>query len=424
MIDASKGYIKDGNKNRLRAQDLHKIVDVFNQQTKVTKFARMVPYEEIETNDYNLNIPRYIDSQDEEDIQDIQAHLLGDIPNRDIEALQTYWEVYPSLKEHLFHPARRKKYSKLVVPKETIKESIFNHGEFIEYRKRLNRVYASWENESKPKLWNINPNTNPKELIAEISESLLQDYKNKALINPYDIYQHLMDYWNNILKDDSFLIKEDGWVATLTPIKDKNGKIKKGEYESELIPFELVINRFFENEQAEVKTIEAYLDTLTAEMTELKEEHSGDEGLLNEIINDKGNITKSDITKRLKEINGDDEYAEEYDIIHSYEKLMILETANKKTLKEAEAKLKLQVYAKYPQLTEQEIKTLIVEDKWLAVLKTNIDREIDRISQRLTNRITELANRYEYPLPKVEQHVQDLQTKVAEHLQKMGMVWN
>ena len=159
-------------------------------------------------------------------------------------------------------------------------------------------------------------------------------------------------------------------------------------------------------------------------MTELNEEHSGDEGLLNEVINDKGNITKGDIAKRLKEIKGDEEYAEEYDVIHSYEKLMTLETANKKTLKEEEAKLKQQVYAKYSQLTEQEIKTLIVEDKWLAVLKNSIDSEIDRISQRLTNRITELAKRYEYPLPQVEQHVQELQTKVAQHLQKMGMVWN
>jgi type I restriction enzyme M protein len=424
MIDASKGYIKDGNKNRLREQDLHKIVDVFINEMEVAKFSRMVSYEEIETNEYNLNIPRYIDSQDEEDIQNIQAHLLGDIPNRDVEALQHYWEVYPNLKEHLFHPAKREHYNSLVVPRANTKETIFNHAEFIDYRETLDKVYDAWESETKSMLWNINETTKPKELIFKISENLLKRYKNKALINPYDIYQHLMDYWNDVLKDDSFLIKEDGWVATLTPTTDKKGKIKKGEFESELIPFELVINRFFEKEQNEVRTIEAYLETLAAEMTELKEEHGGEEGLLNDVINDKGNITKSDIAKRLKEIKGEDEYAEEYDIIHSYSTLMTLEASNKKTLKEAEAKLKQQVYTKYPLLTEQEIKTLIVEDKWLAVLKNNIDSEIDRISQRLANRITELADRYENPLPKVEQQVQELQSKVAEHLQKMGMVWN
>ncbi|MEW4924146.1 type I restriction-modification system subunit M [Algibacter sp. 2305UL17-15] len=424
MIDASKSFIKNGNKNRLREQDLHKIVDVFNKQVKVEKFSRMVSYKEIEANEYNLNIPRYIDSQDEEDIQDIQAHLLGDIPNRDVEALQNYWDVYPNLKEHLFQPTKREQYKSLVVPKALIKEAIFNHAEFIIYRKSLDRVYSEWESETKPKLWNINEITKPKELVAEISESLLKQYKNKALINPYDIYQHLMDYWNETLKDDSFLIKEGGWVATSTPLKDKNGKIRKGEFESELISFELVINRFFKKEKTEVTTIEVYLDTLSAEMTELIEEHSGDEGLLNEVINDKGNITKGYMSKRLKEIKGDDEYADEYDIIHIYDKLMSLETANKKTLKEEVAKLKQKAYAKYSELTEQEIKILIVEDKWLTIIKNKIDSEIDRISQRLTDRIMELANRYEYPLPKVEQQVQELQKKVAQHLQKMGMVWN
>ncbi|MCP4113342.1 MAG: N-6 DNA methylase, partial [Desulfobacteraceae bacterium] len=177
MIDASKGYIKDGNKNRLREQDLHKIVDVFNNQMEVAKYSRMVSYEEIETNEYNLNIPRYIDSQEEEDIQDIEAHLLGDIPNRDVEALRGYWDVYPSLKEHLFHPAKRVRYSSLVVPKANIKETIFNHAEFIAYRETLDKVYTAWEKENKPKLWNIDDATKPKQLIFEISESLLHSYE-------------------------------------------------------------------------------------------------------------------------------------------------------------------------------------------------------------------------------------------------------
>lgn len=424
MIDASKGFIKDGNKNRLRAQDIHKIVDVFNNQQQVDKYARMVDYTEIERNEYNLNIPRYIDGQNEEDIQDIEAHLLGDIPNRDVDALQFYWEVYPSLKEHLFHPAKREGYSSLIVPQGNIKETIFNHGEFIAYRETLDKVFIQWEGENKPKLWDINEDTRPKQLIVDISESLLRHYYNKALINPYDIYQHLMDYWNETLKDDSYLIWEDGWVATLTPAKDKKGKIKKGEYETELIPFELVINRYFNEEQTQVQSIETYLESLATEMTELIEEHSGDEGLLTEVINDKGNITKGDLTKRLKEIKGDADYVDEYEVLHSYEKLLNLETANKKTLKEAQAELKQKVYAKYPLLSVEEIKILIVEDKWLTTLKSRIDDEIDQISQRLTTRISELAQRYEKPLPLIEQHVHELQSKVAQHLQKMGMVWN
>lgn len=420
MIDASKGYIKDGNKNRLREQDIHKIVDVFNHQQQIDKYARMVDYQEIEQNEYNLNIPRYIDGQNEEDIQDIEAHLLGDIPNRDVDALQPFWEVYPNLKEHLFHSAKREGYQTLVVPQENIKETIFNHLEFVAYRETLDKVFTQWESENKPKLWGINEDTRPKQLIVDVSESLLKHYYNKPLINPYDIYQHLMDYWNEILKDDSYLIWEDGWVATLTPVKDKKGKIKKGEYESELIPFELVINRYFKKEQNQVQATETYLESLTTEMTELIEEHSGDEGLLNEVVNDKGNITKGILTQRLKAIKGDADYADEYEVLHSYKKLLDLETANKKTLKEAQAELQQKVYAKYPQLSVEEIKVLIVEDKWLTTLKSRIDGEIDQISQRLTNRIGELAQRYDTPLPQIEQHVQDLQSKVAQHLIRLN----
>jgi len=110
MIDAGKGFMKDGNKNRLREQDIHRIVDVFNRQLEIDKYSRMVPFAEIEKNEYNLNIPRYIDSQEAEDIQDIEAHLLGDIPDADINALKNYWKMYPNLKTALFGKSRRARY--------------------------------------------------------------------------------------------------------------------------------------------------------------------------------------------------------------------------------------------------------------------------------------------------------------------------
>ena len=104
MIDASKGFIKDGNKNRLRAQDIHKIVDAFTKQLEIAKYSRLVPVAEIEANDYNLNLPRYIDSTDPEDLQDIDAHLRGGIPNRDVDDLDRYWQVFPSVHAMLFAP--------------------------------------------------------------------------------------------------------------------------------------------------------------------------------------------------------------------------------------------------------------------------------------------------------------------------------
>jgi type I restriction enzyme M protein len=115
MIDASKGFIKDGNKNRLRAQDIHKIVDTFNKQLETLKYARLVPVAEIESNDFNLNLPRYIDSTDTEDLQDIAAHLQGGIPNRDIDDLSRYWDVFPAVRTTLFGPADRLGYTSCVL---------------------------------------------------------------------------------------------------------------------------------------------------------------------------------------------------------------------------------------------------------------------------------------------------------------------
>ncbi len=137
MIDASKGFIKDGNKNRLRHQDIHKIVDIFNKQIELPKYSRMVSVAEIADNDYNLNIPRYIDSTEPEDLHDIEAHLLGGIPNDNIDALDAYWQVFATLKQQLFAQGQRPGYSQLKVDIAQIKPAIFTHQEFVAYTRTV-----------------------------------------------------------------------------------------------------------------------------------------------------------------------------------------------------------------------------------------------------------------------------------------------
>jgi type I restriction enzyme M protein len=183
MLDASQGFIKDGNKNRLREQDIHKIVDVFNKHTTVPKYARMVSYTEIEENEYNLNIPRYIDSQADEDIQDIEAHLLGGIPNKDIDDLADYWAVYPSLKSSLFTNSERDNYSQLTVSPENIKKTIFEHPEFINYSQALEAIFKTWEDNNLQTLKNISANSQPKALIFALSEPLLGLFSNQKLMS-------------------------------------------------------------------------------------------------------------------------------------------------------------------------------------------------------------------------------------------------
>ena len=194
MIDASKGYVKDGNKNRLREQDIHKIVTTFlTMDESDPKYARFVPNEEIKvTNEYNLNIPRYIDSSEPEDLQDINAHLNGGIPETDVDSMAEYWAVYPSLKEILFQPLRPG-YLRPAVDKDEVVSTITSHPEFIRHADQVDDAYAQWKETVTHDLMELSRDIRPKELIAKISEQLLDDFAQVALLDKYDVYEVLME---------------------------------------------------------------------------------------------------------------------------------------------------------------------------------------------------------------------------------------
>ena len=406
MIDASKGFLKDGNKNRLREQDVHKAVDVFTKQLEVPKYSRMIPVAEIEANDYNLNIPRYIDSSEPEDIQDIEAHLLGGIPNRDIEDLSEYWQVYPTMRKALFIDGTRLGYSKLAIPQEEIKQAIFSHPEFLSFKEQVNKVFDTWRAENLPLLKGLVIGAKPKELIHNLSESILVAFTDLNLIDRYDVYQHLMVYWVETMQDDAYLITADGWQAN-----------------SELIPTQLVIQRYFAAEQKAIEQLEADKDGITREKDELEEEHGGEEGLLAEVTSDKGKISKGSVQSRLKEICADKEAADEVAVLKTYLALLDKEAAAGKVVKDAQKALDAKVAAKYKVLSPDEVKTLVVDDKWLACVESDVQSELDRVSQRLTQRIKELAERYSGTLPELSAEVDLLADKVDEHLKRMGFTW-
>ncbi|MCB1940230.1 MAG: N-6 DNA methylase, partial [Rhodocyclaceae bacterium] len=186
MIDASAGFAKDGPKYRLRSRDVHQVVDVFSKQQDVPKYARMVPFAEIEKNDYNLNLPRYIDSQQAEDRQDIEGHLKGGIPLADVEALQRYWEVCPDLRNALFKP-NRPGYVDLAVDKAAIKPTIYEHPQFTAFVSGMNAHFAHWRKRSAATLKALDAGCHPKDVIAELSENLLTHYTGQPLIDAYDV---------------------------------------------------------------------------------------------------------------------------------------------------------------------------------------------------------------------------------------------
>ncbi|TLP79755.1 type I restriction-modification system subunit M [Maribacter sp. ACAM166] len=425
MMDASKGFIKDGNKNRLREQDIHQIVDVFNTQTEVEKYARFVPFDEIEKNEYNLNIPRYVDTQEEEDIQDLNAHLNGGIPNKDIEGLSRFWKVYPNLKAHLFSRFREN-YSQLNVAASDIKNAIYSHPEFTNYSDKLALVFESWKEKVYADLQGINEQTAPKKLEKRIAEALLHEYDGKPLVNQYAMYQHFMDYWDAMMKDDVYLLAEDGWVAKTKRILEKNSKGKEVDkgWTCDLIPKQLVIDKYLASEQQALNDLVAQLETKQAEITTYNEEHAGEEGLLSDATNDKGTITKTTLTKYLKSIKGDKSEKEAYDLGNKLLTAFAKEATLKKQIKVAEQELDASTLKQFGKLTEPEVRTLVVDDKWLTTISAAMQSEIDSISQRLTGRIKELAERYENTLGQLDTSNTELEEKVAGHLEKMGLVWN
>jgi type I restriction enzyme M protein len=406
MIDASKGFMKDGPKNRLRHQDIHRIVDVFNKQIEVPKYSRMVSHAEIAANDYNLNIPRYIDSTEPEDLQDIAAHLLGGIPERDIVDLDRFWQVFPTLRTQLFEAGTRVGYSELKVAASEIKPTIFAHPEFVAYREEVKQLFTAWQAHNIPRLKRFAVGNSPRVLIETLAEDLLATFAEVRLIDRYDVYQHLMDYWTETMQDDAYMITVDGWQAN-----------------TDLVPPVLVIARYFAAEQKAVDDLTVELESINQQIDELVEEHGGEDGLLEEAKNEKGKIAKASAKARLKAIKDDAAAGDERKVLQDYTALTEQAEDLRRQVRLSQAVLDDMVSAKYKTMNENEVKTLVVGDKWLAALDASLQTELDRVSQALTGRIKQLAERYATPQPTLLDEVSTLSHRVDAHLARMGFTW-
>lgn len=444
MIDASRGFIKDGNKNRLREQDIHRIVDTFNRQVEVPRYARMVPRDEISDpkNDYNLNLPRYIDSAEPEDLHDIEAHLRGGIPERDLDLFAADWQVFPGVRAELFEPAGRPGYARLRLPIAEVKPAILGHEEFAAYNHRVMALFGKWRQAHTPLLTGFVEGGNPRELIHLVSESLLKTFHAADLLDAYDVYQHLMDYWAATMQDDAYLIAADGWVKGAQPReivqqKNKDNKLVwpephdylkgKRRYKSDLIPAPILVDRYFAAERDALAALDEQIATLEQRLDEMREEHGVEDGLLAEVVEgegDKQKITAKGVKARLKEIGKDASFDEERAMLKVYAALLDEHNDTKVRRKAAQEELERRIDAKYPTLTEAEIKTLVVDDKWMAHLHAAVQGELERVTQTLTGRIRELAERYANPLPQLTDEVAALTQRVEQHLLRMGVSWN
>lgn len=442
MIDASQDFRKDGPKNRLREQDIHRIVDIFTRARDVPGYARMVPHTEIADpkNAYNLNLPRYIDSGDVEDIHDIEAHLKGGIPAADIDAMSNWWKIMPSLRGALFADLRPG-YLALTPPIDTVKAAIEEHSEFQAFTKAANDTLMAWCKRTDALCRKFGPGGHPKELIETSAEDLLDSFGKAPLIDPYDVYQHLMDYWADGMQDDAYLIAAVGWAEGASPReivkrKNKDGKsawpepgdymIGQRRFTSDLVPSRLIIARYFAADQSALDALDAQLAELEQTMAEKLEEGAGEDGPLAEVIEgdgEKQRITAKAIKARIREIGSDADLADERAALLAYQELIDKLDETKKKRNEAEAKLYGKVHARYATLTDDEVKSLVVADKWLATISARIGEEVARVAQALTTRVRALAERYDTPLPELEEEAGALAARIDAHLNAMGVSW-
>lgn len=436
MIDASKGFTKDGNKNRLRSQDLHKIVDTFNKKIEIERYSRMVPMSEIADpkNDYNLNIPRYIDSSEPEDFQDLYAHLHGGIPNADLDALSDYWDAFPQLRNQLFKP-NRPGYSDMTFDVGNVQQTILDSPEFRAFVDEAKALTGDCYMAHRDTLAAINAETRPNDLTAIIGDDILAKFKPVPLLDEYDVYEQLMSYWHDTMHDDVFLVMNEGWLEAAKPrkaIEDKERKLSETpdlvvgsgrsstKYKMDLIPPALIVVRYFADEQVKLDELAAELETTSAAVTEHAEEHGVDEALLSDATNDKGTYTKQLLTDAIKTAKAahDDETLS---CANEALKLLNTEVAAKKAVKDAKAKLDLATLKKYGDLSENDVKTLVLEDKWQATLVARVAGEVEALTLYLVVRIQQLGERYAQTVSDLDTELENLYSKVTDHLAAMGV---
>lgn len=432
MIDASHDFVKDGNKNRLRERDIYKIVTTFNQEiTDDPKYARFVPYEEIKIkNEYNLNIPRYIDSSSPEDLQDIDGHLHGGIPKADVDSMEKYWKLFPNLKARLFVPMRTG-YYQLNILKDDVRNTIYNDAEFSEYVDRIDAAFDAWKEQVDDGLRSIDENTDVKKYIVELSGMLIAAFAGLELVDKHDVYEVLLSYWSEVMGDDVYLVSVDGYAAARNTENimgvytsgKKKGQERVVGWEGVLLPKTLIEKAFFSPIRRKIDEAQAIAEETESRLNELTEEQTGDDGYLKEHLNDKDKVDMKSVSTRLKTLKKTQPQEEETAVLQQFIDLSESLAKQSKAVKALNAELEAKVKARYATLTDEEILELLVNRKWYYSIFDGIKALYVTASHNMANRILELAERYEDTLPELSAAVADYEAKLKAHLERMGFVW-
>lgn len=411
MIDASKYFVKDGNKNKLREEDIKKITDTYLNKIEIEHYSKSVSMKDIEKEEYNLNIPRYIDSFDDEVIQDIRAHLLGGIPKADIDRLFKYWNIAPKLRNKLFNNNKKVGYLDLMVDKDNLNEEITNSEEFINYSVALNKKINIWEQENKDLLYSTNLNSNVKQIINTLSDKILNIFDKDELIDKYEAYEYLMEYFNDTLKDDFYLIIENGWIPKIVFAQDKNGKIKKNEFDSDLLPKEIVIEEYFKEKNDKIEKLNDNLNDVCQKLDSIIQENTGDE----EIFKDDEKINEKLIKEKIKE-----ETEDNISTLNKTLDILLSQKELKKDIRTHQEALNKLIIDKYNSLDEETSKDLIINKKWFKSIERKFDDKYEDLIYDLSNKIINEYENYDETLNQLSEKASGLESLVLKDLERMG----
>ena len=426
FIDAKDGFKKDGAKNRLREQDIKRIVDAWDAQQPIDHYCRLVEWDEIERNDYNLNIPRYIQPKDTEIQHDIEAHLHGGLPAHDVDGMQTYWNACPSLKVSLFNSTANGYYN-LKPAKADIAQSIEKDPSYVSQSCRFSALLNEWKMEVMPQMKAVAQGARPKELITNWSESLLTKAKDHSgLVDAYEVYDVLLNYWADVMQDDCYMIANDGWtfpeVRATKPSKgDKKKAIMYDEIVCDLVPVNIVLAEYFATEIAEIAELSSSIESLQQELSDLVESNVDVFRFNDDDDEDKPvNVKIADVKKAIKNAKTDGTSKDDLEILKLWELTYTKKEGYVSQWKQKRTELTEAVVAKYAVLTEDEIKTLVVERKWLASVVSDCEALMQNVTHQIASYVTTLAERYEVTLSATESKVNDLEQEVLRSLKEMG----
>lgn len=420
IVDASKGFIKVGKNNKLQASDIKKIVDTVVKRETTPKYSKVVSKEEIRVNEYNLNIPRYVDSSEEQESWDIYASMFGGIPNEEIDKLNCYWSAFPELKKELFKSVNSA-YSALAV--EDTKQTIENNSNVKDFNNQFVSAFSDFDKYLKSELISKMEKINVSKEKNDIANNIFERLANIPLIDKYKAYQLLDNGWQKIAIDLE-IIQTEGFESTkkVDPnmvVKKKEGKDEEVQdgYIGHVIPFELIQSTILKEEATSLANKNNELAEITNSYTEILENISEDDKeAYNSLFNDDNTaFVNSEVSKMAKTLNKTKAIYGEDTVEYQIKKVATLietEKSLKKEIKIENEKLLTKTKQTIETLTDEQVLELLKE-KWITPIISSLNELPNEIVKELVSKISNLANKYSLTLVELESQIKKSENSLS-----------